>query len=694
MGFAVRTASGPMPKPKDDPLEAARKRMGGWLFVVAFLMVLAATAAGAYIGTLVPISDLSFTPFACAACIILPILFSLLNLLLRKRYERSINKRNSSEMSAFFYSHRAAALTSAKKLKKTLGLLRLVSSAYALFFAAAGLILAFCSGLIDGAGWSFLAALLIACALSRIGFKPSYKLLKKQQNFLSQRDYPVFYGLAQKAAEKMGYSGKILLFALPDWNIGIKLAGDFCSVFLGVNALSVWNEEELYNVLLHEFSHAVQEGNFKKDRLYYDSICSPVPIIFPELWQAAFSFIDLCYSFNFQIYLYAVSVLTETEADRNMAERGDPAVAASALSKLKFHSLYEWEAGTEDFEPYNLLGETPPTDFLSREVSDFKAALEVRSEFWKGLVVAELPSRADTHPTLKMRLEAFGVTDAVLLPCPESGPFWEECKKALEETQRQISKSNAEAYEQNRKEAYLEPLAQIEKWEAAGRPLVAEEYADVSQALRLVGRISDCLDLFKRAIAELESPAAAFAHLMLGIYMLHGYDPAGIDHIYTAINQNQNFTEAGLSAIGKFCCLTGNQTQLDIYRQKADELIPQKEEVYDQIGILSKKDDLSAESLPEELLSSILSYIRSVDTGLITHIYLVRKNVSEDFYASAFVIRLKENAKPEETHELMNKIFHHLDTCSERVFSLFLYDPVTKEAVERVEGSLIYSADE
>ena len=41
----------------------------------------------------------------------------------------------------------------------------------------------------------------------------------------------------------------------------------------------------------------------------------------------------------------------------------------------------------------------------------------------------------------------------------------------------------------------------------------------------------------------------------------------------------------------------------------------------------------------------------------------------------------------------MEKIFSYLDTTTDWQYSLFLYEEVKKAAVERIEGSLVYSKE-
>ena len=233
----------------------------------------------------------------------------------------------------------------------------------------------------------------------------------------------------------------------------------------------------------------------------------------------------------------------------------------------------------------------------------------------------------------------------------------------------------------------------VEKWEAEGCPLHVEQYADVMDALQQLGQNKKALELCRRVVDELSGPAAVHAHYMLGCYLLHSYDEAGLEHIYHAMENNPNYIEEGLEIIGDFCCLTGNREELDCYREKALDIAQKDKDLYSHIDSLNKTDDLQTEQLPEGMLESILAYIRSIDEDAISHIYLVRKVISPDFFTSAFVIRFKIGTADEAQDEIMHKIFRHLDTCSDWQFSLFTYTNVISARVDQIEGSCVYQCE-
>ena len=129
--------------------------------------------------------------------------------------------------------------------------------------------------------------------------------------------------------------------------------------------------------------------------------------------------------------------------------------------------------------------------------------------------------------------------------------------------------------------------------------------------------MEEAIELCERAIRELPAAAACQGYFIRGCYRLHSYEDAGIGDIYFAIETNKNYLDEGMPMIGNYCCLTGNQQELERYRERAVELSQEDKDMYSQILELKKNDHLSSETLPEGILEGILAYIRSVEDGQI-----------------------------------------------------------------------------
>ena len=143
--------------------------------------------------------------------------------------------------------------------------------------------------------------------------------------------------------------------------------------------------------------------------------------------------------------------------------------------------------------------------------------------------------------------------------------------------------------------------------------------------------------------------------------------------------------------IGQFFCMTGREKELQEYRERARQMAQRDKDEYSQAGVLSKRDKLGADQMPDGMLENILEFIHSIDEGIIKNIYRVRKTVTESFFVSVFVIHFW-GGTDEQRGEIMHKIFRYLDTYPvDWQFSLFDYADHTDIPFEKIEGSLVWT---
>lgn len=687
-------------RPTAEALAEMQKNVpkrGAWLLAGALALSLAVNCIG--IAVRPHLTEAAKAPVAWSfgICCAIPPVLAGISMLLSAWTTRKLRGKNVRQLQAFLLSHREDAAQTAKEKLAVMKRLRRLTDIYAAAFLVWGLGIAFCGGLLPKNGFTvpicFYGAFVLNCALIRIRFKTVYGKKAQTPAVMEETEYPTIYGLARKAAEKLGVEGRISISLDGGMGAGVRPDGDTTLVYLGVTLLSVMTEDELYAVLLHEFSHVAMDlRDGSAERAYAEWLDGEGnPNFLSGLTNLLYLYLDSRYGLEFALYSYASSVIREAEADRAMAAYGSAAAAGSLLIKLKYSDLHEWEAGTLDREPL-CAPEEPTGTHLEEHIQRFHDAIRTREPEWRKLINVEILSRSASHPTVKMRLEELGVTDYSVTVPEHTGAYGEEYRKALQQVQTILVEGLKENYEEERLHRYLKPLEAVEAWEAAGKPLVAEEYADIHDALRMLGRNREADALCQRVISELSGAACDHAHFMHGCFLLGCYDPRGLEHIYRAIEGNSNYIEEGLSMIGDFCCLTGDQEELDTYREKAMELAQKDRDVYSQLSVLKKTDKLSAEQLPEGMLEDILGYIAKVEKGSIANIYLVRKTITESFFASVFIVRFREDAGEEVCNEVMHRIFSYLDTCSDWQFSLFEYSDVASVKPEAIPNSCVYTA--
>lgn len=629
-------------------------------------------------------------------CGVFVLLLVPINLLINKNYLLKFSKMDAKERQDYFLSRRENAEESAKQLLAKLKKIRYFTYAYTTFLVLSAIFVSLTSYMGDdeyiGTAMQLLSLSIINTVLVKIQKPYTVKDIDENETYVDEKEFPTLYALAKKARDTMGCHGDVRIAIIPDNNAGIANIDDVFSVQLGALLLNTLDEKEIYCVLLHEFAHMNWEKSFcEKETRYSSQIYSNdfSDALFPFAANC-FLYLATLYATNYDLFKFASTISAESNADKAMCKGGDKYVAASALIKLKYHELYSWECGTYD-EVSIFENEKMPDTFFTDECEHYKKKIEENKEFWNSLVDKEILSRSATHPTTKMRIESFGVTEVKTVSTPSSAEYIADAKKALEFSDALWKKFNKEFFEDYRKN-YLKSVETVEDWKKNGCPLIMEEYRFVVQALRHMGKNTEAIALCDRAIGELNETEANFAYYMKGNYLIHKYDVEGIPYIYKAMS-NHNYIDEGLDMIGRFCCIVGNQEELDKYREKAVEFAQREIDDFSKLETLSPKDNLSTDTLPQDMLKEILDYVKKIDDENIEKIYLVKKQISESFSASVFVIQFLPESSPDDNGEILDKLFNYLDTFSDHQFCLFEYSTVNSVKFDKIPDSLVYKAE-
>lgn len=620
---------------------------------------------------------------------IIPIAQLLLNQLLLRIKAHQIDKKSVAQMQDFLIAHR-------DEDKSELLLKKVVRSRHLTAVHTAVLIIAtytigFCIGALELNGYLmvlliFEALFALACVCVRIQLR--IPKTAAPSSFVLPSDYPTLYALAEKARDTLHCKGEIKICFSADCNAGIASVDGIYYLEIGAVLLAISTEEELYAVLLHEFAHTASETKvLQKETRYLSRLDATDERISQILLYLLYRYFDDQYWINYQLYSLSVSLRNEYNADQAMIKYASPDAVGSVLLKFSYYDYFRWE----DIAGPNWYSEdTPDKEIFRKEVERFQRTIAQRKNDWNQLAKNEIQSRSASHPTLHSRLEALGIHDPALLEASCSPELFAERQRALDDVGAQIYDSMAENYAIDRQDAYENPLKTIHAWEAAGKPLLPEAYSDVLHALWCLQRCDELEKLCDRAIAELPIMSSHDAYFMKGILLLHRYDPAGIEYLYSAIEANQNHLESGLQEIGQFCCLTGRKEELEVYRQRALDLEQKDKDLYSQIGVLNKSDKLSAEHLPDDLMNGLLAFIPTVGENALSQVYLVHKQIAQDYSTSVVVLRFKDDVSDQVAAEITHKFFLYLDNTTDWQFSLFDYLDVKHVHVENIPGSCIY----
>ena len=691
VALSIRRASGinPMPKPNLSPYDKALKKRDAKTLSVSFIAAFVFALSGA-----IALRDANKNVIAIAFLSVIGVLALALffNHFIGKAYVNRFSSRSNSEMVTFLVSHREHAQRSSERLLYKLRITLTITKIYTVFVALLGASISFISA---GLGlWSFMtfvSTLIIYAALGRIYLPYPKELFTENYGYVKKEEFPEVYAVANEAKEALGVEGEIKIVLLADFTAGIRRFGNVISIQIGAMLFGIMSREELKNILLHEFGHLKGEESPSREVTEHNWWLSESGGKSGTLSYATdilFRLPDSIFGINYMLYSYASTIGIEEMADEAMKKYGDSKYAGSSLLKLQYNDLFRWEEGSYDTPPV-CENETLESNLLRVMIDELNERTEVRREVWNRLIDVEIISRSATHPTIKMRLDALGHTDYSLHESHDSETYKNEQDKVIDFIDKNIYDRRKESYEEERKEKYLDPLATVTEWEESGKVL-SDDYRKVINAYRLLGRITEANALCDRVINELPASASHYAVYMKGCTLLHSFDEGGIELIYQAIEENHNYIEEGMQTIGQFCCISGRQDDLDLYRERALKLMDEQEEKYSELQRLTPKDNLASEKLPEDIEKGLLTLIGSMSDA-IDEVYIVRKVISSDFFASAVIVKTKNGTDPKNNNEVFNKFFLYLD-AQDWEFTLFDATGVPMSVIKKIPLSLFYDS--
>ena len=621
--------------------------------------------------------------------LILPLVAFVINLVLAKRFKDSFDSEATEKS---FLEQKAAAKETREKKLPLLKKLIVIGDIYAASVAFFGCLLAFAAGGL-GQGtmvpWYLFALVYIFLGLDVIRLGAPKVNFNTQTEYLLESDYPILHSIAYRAASCLGCEGKIKIAVSHDFNASIGRFTDAYSVVLGTYLLDNLSEEELFNVLLHEFAHVSEENATKNYVMYYFDWINEPHSMLDGLITLLYRHIRMMYSFEYTMYMYACSVINEEEADEAMLKFGNSEVAASSLLKTKFSNMYDWERGTYE-EEHTLKPERMAEDYVRRQLRAYKERMELRKDAWVEMIDSEILARNASHPTVKMRITSLGIEEPRLVEKNDTPEYLAEVEKAICHIEKVIHYANLSNYQAVRQHNYLSHVQVLEEWENKGRAIVREEYADVLYALFCLGKVPEFVNLCYQIIEEMPEPTNYYAHHMLGCYLLRTYNEEGIDHLYKSIELNHNMWEEAIDTIGRYACIVGKQDKLNEYRRRAKEIVKKDNEIYQNMNFIGPKDKLLSEQLPEGMLDDFIGYIKSIENSTIDKIYMVRKIIDEENFVTCVVVSPTEKADNDKFLATMEKIYQYLDKSSDWQYSLFDMRRINKRLILRVKDSCIY----
>ncbi len=619
------------------------------------------------------------------------IIGTVVSVVMKKRFTDTIDREN---LQKDLLAKREQATEIAKKYIDELGKMIGAMDLCAIAILACVCVITLCFFALIGGEGGGVALPLVMGTYTGLGFIRSRKVRvneKEQENYLSEKDYPLIYDTAKEAAWAIGCEGRIKIFIDHDFNVGIASASDGYMITVGTYVLDLMSRRELYNIFLHEFGHMLDRSD-DIDRIsnYVSQLETNDILGFSSL---PYIYLRTKFAFEYSSYQYVCSLMNEDAADAAMREHGEPEIASSMLIKLKFFELYDWENGTYDeeniFEPEELA-----EDIVRRTINMFRDRMADRKDQWIKMIGDEIISRNATHSTVKMRIDSLGIKELRLMPGDDSDEYLAEAKKAILMIEEKIKKNLQKDYKSLRQQNYLASKESIDRWYDEGKPITLANYQNILLDLFSLRKITEFVNVCCQVIEEIPEPGNYFAHHMYGIYLLRRYDEGGIDHLYKATELNHNNWWEAMEHIGRYACVVGKQDQLDKYREKAPIMAKKQEDIYDKMNTLTPKDRLVPNNLPKDMISGLMWVVHSVNNNrdVIDELYVFCKIIDRENTVTCVVVKPKKNANPGELAEVMEGIYQHLDKSSDWQFSLFDMRMIPRGLYSKIKKFCVYKA--
>ena len=616
----------------------------------------------------------------------------IMNAVLTGKLRKKYNKLNIAEGNKMLLDRKSDIAQDLQSATERLEKAAKVGKIYISLITALMLVFIFFLGtLANASGGLFVYPILILFSISARFFGALIDVEKpEKKEILAKGDYPELYAIAQKAMAEAELGGEIGITTDNSFNAAIMKTGNQYYLLLGCSLVNHLSRDELYNILLHEFAHHSEKYTPKSPHGLYNRFIT---------YDNAFPLGDILiaypmgrYTEEFVFYTVLANEYIEKMADSITVTKGDPRAFASAIAKCNLHSQYE-RLLYQYQEKALFETEEPQTDIAEQYMRGFRRALEENQEIWLDMFEREIQPRNASHPIYRARRDAVGVSkDDVVISLDVSGDgLDDERAKITSQTNSEILQMLTPNYSELRKQNYLTPLSIIEDWEKNKENYPKTELTKVIQAMIDIMRHEDAEKLCDHIIENEENIyLTAFPKSFKGYLLVNREDPRGVDLLYESIELNSNLFEISIDPIGEYACRNGLQDVLDEYREKALALAQKNVDEDEQANSVSAKDNLVPDDMSEDALRSHIEFITSVSDS-ISGIYLVKKVISDTFYSHVFLIEFENKTSGEVINESMNRIFRYLDTLDNEQYSLFLYAPIYKSIVKKVEGSRIYS---
>lgn len=483
-------------------------------------------------------------------------------------------------------------------------------------------------------------------------------------NEIKKDEYPRLWELVTNVASKFDIKKKIRVYLIYDNNAGVLENSKYCEIVLGIQLVFLLNEEELANILTHEFAHVYLNHTSKTYSLNrgierWKNLKETNNNIFDKFSGILYYPITIMMYYNYEVFQMVSSRVKETETDNLVIEKGDKQIYINALAKTSIYNFFLYDECYRTTDIYHK--ESILDDYFSVLYKIFMKFYDRDKEIMEEIITKRIPARIDTHYPFKYRMDLLGVDDFEVLFSKQIP----EIEKLINHANALIQEDFKGEYNRARHENYSKHLEIITKFESGEKEFNSLELFDCAYSYRMLGKLDKAMEIYNLLIEDNnDSPKLNIAK---GSLLLSFFDNSGIDLIYKAMELNDKYLKEGIEIISEYCLKMGLEEELEkirAYLKKHRDFIINIQPKTQRVNV---KDKFLKTDLSDAAIGEIVNFIsRDLKTA---RVYIVDKIVDKNYRMHIVGLLIKPEFK-NELGDSLDEIYEYLDNNRRENFFL------------------------
>ncbi|HIT78540.1 MAG TPA: M48 family metalloprotease [Candidatus Limihabitans stercoravium] len=524
-------------------------------------------------------------------------------------------------------------------------------------------------------------------AFAPLFFKLLYPAVEEQpkSTLISEKQFPMLYETARRAYQTTHCTGQLQL-AYSNEGIAINKVGNKITVFLHPSVVRLLTQEELYNVLIHEFAHDVNVDTrrtmryFKAEQKWIADDGVSYNSLFTSLLEQKLSLAITKYrAFSSRYH--------EIKADELVAELGNAQHYTNANAKSEMYKLYtQGENYVMNYEIF--ASDNPPENWYNKDIESFFNAKKSFEQQWKKQMEVELPAMNDSHPTFRMRMENANCTHYDCDTVEDNSQYVDELDRFIEFGNKLVCKEMKPHYQFIHEEAYLLRQKNIETYQKF------KEGANISS--------NTLVECAKSLFNVDNSKAAEIAEVLIDRKSPWGYYIMAMVHflnndercvpLFEEAMKTSTLAADCIQNIGLFALRSGNQQLLDEYRSRVADTMQTAKDIYND-RVWTPKIALKQCNLTEKTRNQLIDELKKQFKDDLTAIYMATYNKAST-ETHLVMVQFDKKLKPQQLYPLFEQLSEVIENFGdENICPSVTLNKQQFNAIKKVDGSLVYQKD-